>query len=370
MSSTYLDYNATTPLEESVKSSMLGIMGEPLNPSSSHEYGRKARRIIEDARVKVLRLAGADDCRVVFTASGTEANNLVIKGLPGYLPFISAIEHPSILKTARGVDSTTVPVDENGIINISALDKLLMQRRGKYVISVMLANNETGVLQPMDKVIKVAKKYGALVHTDAAQCFGKMNVDMIALDVDMMTISAHKFGGPQGAAALIVKKSVPLSAHLIGGGQEQSFRAGTENVAAIHGFGVAAEILSNDLEGIKELRDNLEKQIKELAPTAQIFGEGQNRLPNTSYISMPNVSSETQLIHFDMDKIAVSAGSACSSGKIEVSHVLRAMGVVEDVAKTGIRVSLGKGNIKDDIQSFISSWKNLYEKVNASQKAA
>lgn len=366
----YLDNNATTLIEPKVIEAMSEVYEQPLNPSSSHRLGRKARGIIENSRSKILKMANAYDSRLIFTATGTEANNLAIKGLPSYIPVVSAIEHPSILKTARGIDSITVPVTKDGIVNIDAMDRLLSLRRGKFVISVMLANNETGIIQPIKEVVKVAKKYGAIVHCDAIQCFGKIDVNMEELDVDMMTISAHKFGGPQGAAALIVRKSVPLSAHIIGGGQEQSFRAGTENVAAIHGFGVAAEINSIDDSHTLNLRNLLEKKIKSVTPECKIFGRKMQRLPNTSYITMPNVSSETQLIHFDMDNIAVSAGSACSSGKIEVSHVLRAMEVDENLAKTAIRISLCKYNTEDDINAFISSWQTLYYKVNASRQAA
>jgi cysteine desulfurase len=366
----YLDNNATTALEPLVLESMGEVMREPLNASATHSLGRKGNSIIEAARAKILKLANADEARVIFTASGTEANNLAIKGLMGYKVLVSTIEHPSVLKTAMENSGTVIPVMGNGIVDIAALEDLLKAHLGeKILISVMLANNETGIIQPLKEVVALAKKYNAIVHTDAAQCFGKIAVDMADLGVDMLTISAHKFGGPQGAAALVAKKSVPLAAQMIGGGQEQNYRAGTHNVAAICGFGVAVDIAFNT-KSDSGLRDEMEKQLQAISPDVTIFGKGQNRLPNTSYIAMPNVAYETQLIHFDLNGIAVSAGSACSSGKIESSHVLRAMGVVDESAKTTIRVSLGKNNTKNDINTFILLWKQLYESTNAKRKVA
>jgi cysteine desulfurase len=371
MSNIYLDNNATTALEPLAKQAMLEVIDLPLNASSVHNLGRKASGILENARSKIMKLAGAADVKVIFTSSGTEANNLAIRGASGYEVLVSAIEHPSALKTAKQLDEfAIVPVNTAGIINTDALVKLLEQSERKCLVSVMLANNETGVIQPLKEVVRIAHRYGALVHTDAAQCFGKIDVNMQDLGVDMMTVSAHKFGGPQGAAALLVKKTVHLAAQTTGGGQEQSYRAGTQNVAAIAGFGVAAEIaMQKPDKDVRKLRDTLEEQIKAFAPDATIFGYKSERLPNTSYIAMPNVGAETQLIHFDINNIAVSAGSACSSGKIEISHVLKAMGVADDLAKTTIRVSFGKDNTEGDVAAFVSAWKQLYEKVNLKKAA-
>jgi cysteine desulfurase len=385
----YLDNNATTALEPSVLKAMQEVMQLPLNPSSTHKLGRKAHGILEAARGKIAALANAKNCNVIFTASGTEANNLAISGLAGWNVMVSAIEHPSVLKTAKNSGGIIVPATGEGVINTEALERLLKQQeKGKCLISVMLANNETGIIQPIKEVVRIAHQHGALVHTDAAQCFGKIAIDMEELGVDMITISAHKFGGPQGAAALIAKKNVPLHAIITGGGQEQGFRAGTQNVAAIHGFGVAAEIVLEGIEsptlflaagaplsalqagGTMALRDRLEAELLAFAPEVKIFGQNSERLPNTSCIAMPNVASETQLIHFDINGIAVSAGAACSSGKIEVSHVLRAMGVDDNTAKTAIRVSFGKNNTSSDVEAFISAWKELYSKVNDIKSAA
>lgn len=371
MSEIYLDNNASTALEPSVSKAMQEVMQQPLNPSSTHTLGRKAHGLLESARAKIAKLANAKDCHVIFTSSGTECNNLAINGLSGYKILVSAIEHPSVLKTAKNSGCVVVPVTKEGVINTEALAKLLAQEKGKYLVSVMLANNETGIIQPIKEVVRIAHQHGALVHTDAAQCFGKISVDMEELGVDMITISAHKFGGPQGAAALIAKKTVPLHALIIGGGQEQSFRAGTQNVAAIHGFGVAAEIALNaQTQDVETLRDRLEAELQAFSPEVKIFGQNISRLPNTISVTMPNVVAETQLIHFDLNGIAVSAGSACSSGKIEISHVLRAMGVEDNIAKTAIRVSLGKNNTISDIEAFIFAWKQLYRKVNEERNAA
>jgi cysteine desulfurase len=369
MSDIYMDNNATTTLEPAALAAMQEVMLLPLNPSSTHTLGRKAHGILENARAKIVKLANAKDCRVIFTSNGTEANNLAISGLAGWNVMVSAIEHPSVLKTAKNNGAIIVPATKDGVINTEALASLLRQQKGKCLISVMLANNETGIIQPLKEVVAIAHQHGALVHTDAAQCFGKIAVDMEDLGVDMMTISAHKFGGPQGAAALIAKKSVPLQATMLGGGQEQNYRAGTQNVAAIAGFGAAAEIASN-ANFISVLRDKLEVAIHSIDPQAKIFGQNCKRLPNTSSVAMPNVAAETQLIHFDLNSIAVSAGSACSSGKIETSQVLKAMGIADDIAKTAIRVSLGKNNTENDIDTFISAWKQLYENTNNRQNAA
>lgn len=369
MHNIYLDNNATTALDTKVIDSMIEVMGRPLNPSSPHKMGRMARSIVEDARKKIAEfLKIGNDYRVIFTASGTEANNLALKGFEGQNLFVSEIEHHSVLNSCKIGYKVLIPVNQDGTVNLEKLEKLLILRRAKPLVSVMMANNETGIMQPMAEVVRIAKKWGAVVHSDAVQCFGKIDINMPEMGVDMFTISAHKFGGPQGIAALIVKKDIQLAPQIVGGGQEQNMRGGTENIVAIHGFGKALEQLKID-NRVKTLRDRLESEIKAFAPDAIIFGSGVERLPNTSFIAMPNATSETQLIHFDMHDIAVSAGSACSSGKIEPSHVLKAMGVDNKIAKTAIRVSLGKNNTDTDIDAFLGAWKQLYINVNK-QKVA
>lgn len=367
----YMDNNATTATSKAVFAAMNELKELPLNASSIHSLGRKARGLIEAARENIAKLANSGNCRVIFTASGTESNNMALRGLDKYKVIVSSIEHASVLKV--GTHAHEIPVNNAGIIDVLGLERLLLQYAGeKMLVSVMLANNETGVLQPIREIAEIVHAHGGFIHTDAAQCFGKITVDMAALGVDMLTISAHKFGGPQGVGALIAGKHVPLHSFILGGGQEQGYRAGTENIAAIHGFGVAAlESTDNikEMNNVAMLRDKIESSIKNIAQDAVIFGNDAERLPNTSMIAMPNITSQTQIMHFDMEGIAVSSGSACSSGKVETSHVLLAMGVAPELAKSAIRISLGINNTARDADKFINAWKKLYERV-VSRKAA
>lgn len=362
MAVTYLDHNATSPLCKEAQQAMLYAWQAPLNPSSLHQFGRGARKLMEDARDTLLTAVNTENCRLIFTASGTEANNLAMKGLEGIDIFVSAIEHPSILKSANYAG--IIPVDEHGVVRLDALEKLLKSSEKKPLISVMLANNETGVIQPIKEIAALAKEYGAYVHTDAVQAFGKIPVSMAELGVDILTISAHKIGGPVGAAALIIKKNLPLKAQIHGGGQEQSFRAGTENVAAITAFAAATKaknmLYAND--NIRALRDWMENELETIAGTELVIAKTSPRLPNTSCIMMPGVSNETQLMHFDMAGIAVSAGSACSSGKVEASHVLLAQGIEKEQASQTIRVSIAATTTKEELNKFIESWATLWKR--------
>lgn len=361
---TYLDHNATTPMCRQAQEAMSLVWNMPLNASSIHSYGRNARKLLEESKESILSAAGASETRLITTSSGTEANNLAMKGLDNVDILVSAIEHLSILKSADY--SGVIPVDENGIIRLDALENLLKNNTRKTLISVMLANNETGTIQPIKEVVMIAKKYGAYVHSDAIQAFGKIPVSMDDLGVDMITISAHKLGGPIGSAALLVKKPLTLKAQITGGGQEQGFRSGTENVAAIIGFSSAVEsrkkLGAND--NIRALRDWMEDRLEKIAGNGIIISKNSSRLPNTCCIQMPNVSNETQLIHFDMENIAVSAGSACSSGKVEISHVLLAAGIDKEIASQTIRVSLGVNTKRNEIEKFINSWEKLYIRMN------
>ena len=231
----------------------------------------------------------------------------------------------------------------------------------------MLANNETGVIEPVAEISRIAKEHGALVHTDAIQAAGKIKVDWVELGVDFISLSAHKIGGPQGIGALVMNEDIPLISLIRGGGQERSRRAGTENVPGIVGFGAAAKLAAENLGKANEigiLRDHLELRVKEIAPDAEVFGESVERLPNTTCLTMPNIASETQVMKFDLTGIMVSAGSACSSGKVQTSHVLKVMGIVEDVASTAIRVSLGHGNTMDEVEHFVSQWRKIYIQAN------
>ncbi len=368
----YLDHNATAPVKpEAIRVMAEAIQAGPLNPSSVHSAGRMARKIVEQARTKIATVFGAEGADVIFTSGGTEANNLAICGLEGYNVMVSAVEHYSVLKPAR--EAKIIPVGADGAVDLRELEIILKRSGGKCFVSIMLANNETGVIQPVREIARLTHDFGGIVHSDVVQAAGKIPVSLGDLGVDMMTVSSHKFGGPQGAGALIVKKEIAVSPMISGGGQEFGLRAGTENVPAIAGFGVAAELLPENLrrmEEIKVLRTYMEKEIKSFAEDAKIFGESAERLANTSCISMPNVKAELQLIEFDLAGICISSGAACSSGKVLVSHVLQAMGVAKPEAETAVRVSLGIDNTKAEIDEFIAVWKNLYARVNGQKLAA
>ena len=360
----YLDYNATSPLRADIKEVMLEVLGEPLNASSVHGYGRAARKRLEDARRQIADAISVFPNEIIFTSSGTESNNLALRGIKGRKVLVSAIEHPSVLKAVE--NSTLIPVDGQGVVKLDALEKLLSSGEPNTVlVSVMLGNNETGVIQPIAEISALCRKHGALLHVDAVQAVGKLPLDMGLLGADMMTMSAHKAGGPVGVGVLVLRQNLPITSLLTGGGQELGRRAGTENIAAIAAFGalMAKGLDKEAVTRTKELRDRMEAEIHAFAPDAVFFGDMTDRLPNTSMFAMPHVSSETQLMAFDLAGIAVSAGSACSSGKIEVSHVLKAMEVGGEVAASAIRVSIGTATAWEELEIFISEWKKLYTRT-------
>lgn len=357
----YLDYNATAPLRPQVIARMQECMAAPTNASSVHRFGRAAKKQLEDARKIIADSVSAWTNEVIFTASATEANALALRGTKAKHILVSAIEHSSVLKTAG---AAFIPVDANGIVDLSALDALLA-KSPDALVSVMLANNETGVIEPIADIAAVCKKHGALLHCDGVQGLGKIPVDFGALGCDMLTIAAHKCGGPVGAAALILRRDLPLQALLTGGGQELGRRAGTENIAAIAGFAKAAELF--DFAQMKQLRGWLDAMETALSASgAVLFGKSVARLPNTSCIAMPGVSGEVQLMDFDLKGFAVSAGSACSSGRIEPSHVLLAMGVEKNLAASTIRVSGGWNTSESDIVAFGQAWQQLQARLRKS----
>jgi cysteine desulfurase len=357
--SSYLDYNATAPVRPAVVEAMRAVLEQAGNPSSVHRFGREARRTLESARAAVAALVGVASDQVVFTSGGTEANNQALRSARGTV-VVSAIEHVSVLAAAP--DVVRIPVDAEGRVELPALERELA-RLAPEVVSVMLANNETGVIQPVRDVVEVARRHGARVHCDAVQAGGKLAIDMTALGVDFLSLSAHKFGGPQGVGALVMRDGLEPEAFLRGGAQERRWRPGTENLPGIVGFGRACELAMADThwrERTGALRDRLEAQIVALAPAARVFGWGAERLPNTSCLTMPGVSNQTQLIAFDLAGIAVSTGSACSSGKVGPSHVLAAMGVDPREAASAVRVSLGWASTSEDVDRFIDAWGRLY----------
>jgi len=359
----YLDHNATSPLRPGVFEAMTEALRAGGNPSSVHRAGRDARARVELARGLVARLVGALPSEVIFTSGGTEANNLALTGTGRRRVLVSAVEHDSVLKPVA--HSEIIPVDREGVVDLAALERLLAAAPEPALVSVMFANNETGVLQPIAEVVRIARAAGALVHCDAVQGAGKAAVDLHGLGVDYLSLSAHKLGGPTGVGALVVRSDAPLVTDRRGGGQESYRRAGTENVAGIAGFGAAAEQAALRLEAT-ELRDRLEAALLAIAPTAVVFGAGAARLGNTTCISMPGVSAETQVMALDLDGICVSSGSACSSGKVGKSTVLEAMGVAPSEAATALRISLGWDTTAGDIERLIDAWQRLYTRVGNS----
>jgi cysteine desulfurase len=359
----YLDCNATVAMRKEVQLAVLPYWGVPLNPSSVHAAGREARALVESARSRVLEVLDAQGAELVFTSSGTEANNQVISccGRPSIL--VSAVEHISVLNQSQV--SQSVAVDQDGIVDLELLEQHLKTRdQGSVLISVMLANNETGVIQPLAQVVKLARQYGAWVHTDAVQALGKIPVSFTKLGVDFMTVSGHKIGAGTGAAALIMRKGLDVQALIAGGGQEKRRRAGTENTLAIHAFGVAASLAAQELEKyakhVTVLRDRVEEVIEVVASNDCVVARCKNRLPNTTLIVMPGVSNQTQLIQFDLEGIAVSSGAACSSGKVATSHVLQAMGIADEIAQSAVRISIGRDTIEENVEKFVAVWQQLY----------
>lgn len=357
----YLDYNATAPVRPAAIKAMTEALEQCGNPSSVHRFGRLARRAVEEARERVAALVGARAAQVVFTSGGTEANNLALNGTGRERVIVSAVEHDSVFSAAA--DPEIIPVDGNGVIELGALERALARDSRRALVSVMLANNETGVIEPVAAAAELAHEFGALIHCDAVQGAGKMPVNMERLGVDLLSLSAHKYGGPKGIGALVVADHVAINPLLRGGGQERGRRAGTENVAGIVGFAAATDLATRDLDrfqGLARLRDGLESRLQELAPETTIFGAAAPRLPNTCCGTMPGVSSETQVMALDLAGVAVSAGAACSSGKVETSRVLRAMGAEEEVAGWAIRVSLGWDSRDEDVARFLAAWSELY----------
>ncbi len=355
----YLDHNATTPLRPEATDAVVAGMEVTGNPSSVHRFGRAARRVVEEARFAVAELAGVDPSSVVFTSGATEANWAALSGAAVTRRLVSAIEHPSVL-AAEGC--VPVPVTRAGVIDLEALEGLLAAEPGPALVSVMAANNETGVIQPVAEVAAIAHGHGAMLHCDAVQAAGRLPLAPITGQAALVSLSAHKLGGPRGVGALIVGADAGWQPLLRGGGQELRRRAGTEAVASIAGFGAAARAASNDLDQVSRvgtLRDGMEDAVLADCADAVVHGRGSARLANTACISMPGVAAETQVMAFDLAGIAVSAGAACSSGKVTSSHVLTAMGVPEDQASTAIRVSLGLQTRPEDIDRFVAEWRSI-----------
>ncbi|XSG82758.1 MAG: cysteine desulfurase family protein [Methyloligella sp. ZOD6] len=374
----YLDYNATAPLRPAVREAMIESLDLCGNPSSVHCEGRDARAAVEKARAQVAALVGVEPNQVVFTSGGSEANASAM-GLRrrGETPaaFVTAVEHPSVM-TCGGDRAEMLPVTEHGVLDLQALaksvDEAHLQSEAVPLFSVMAANNETGVLQPVAEAAEIVHGSGGLLHTDAVQAAGKIKLDFASTAADLMSLSAHKLGGPKGIGALILRDGLKIEPLITGGAQETRRRAGTENVAAIVGFGVAAELAAETLmaETVRDLKDRLEGEALAAVPQTVIFGAGVERLPNTICLAVPGTKAETLVIGLDLAGFAVSSGSACSSGKVERSHVLEAMGVKPKLADGAIRVSLGWDTEETDIERFLSAWTALVKRQQPPVEAA
>jgi cysteine desulfurase len=374
----YFDHNATTPVDPAVAEAMTRALTDLFgNPSSVHHYGQQAKAALDTARSAVAALVGGEPSEIVFCGGGTEADNLAIRGAAEAMEaagrthlITSGIEHEAVLNTVkalgrRGWRTTVLAVDASGIVSPDAVREAM--RDDTALVSVMHANNEIGTIQPVGALAHVAHERGALFHTDAVQSAGKIEIDVRALDVDLLSISAHKFYGPKGVGALWVRRGVRLSPVITGGRQERNRRAGTENVPGIVGLGVAAAIaagkLASEAHRLAALRDRLEARVLSAVPGSSVNGAREPRVPNTTNISFEGIEAESLLIALDLDGIAVSTGSACSSGTLEPSHVLKAMGLGPSRSQSSLRFSLGRGNTEQEVDQLVVVLPGAVEKL-------
>ncbi|VAW90171.1 Cysteine desulfurase [hydrothermal vent metagenome] len=373
----YLDHNATTPIDERVFEAMLPYLKGSCygNPSSQHRQGRESQRALQHARAQVAMLVGVQPRQVVFTSGGTEANNLALKGMMAAVDagsglVVAATEHSSVLEAASALQCAGYPlvfagVDDDGVVSPAEFEQVLAEHK-TALVSVMLANNETGVVQDVMQLSEIARRRGVMMHTDAVQALGKMDVDFDALGVSAMSLSAHKIGGPKGVGALVVEKGLMLQPMMHGGGHEGGLRAGTENLAGIVGFGAAAALIQPDLdtrtEHCEQLRDQTEQALQKIAGVV-VFAQQAKRLPNTIFFAVEGIEGATLLMSLDRDGIAVSSGSACASGSGEPSHVLKAMGVDDSLAHGAVRVSFGSGNTMKDVERLVSTLQKQIENL-------
>ena len=381
----FCDHNATSPLRPECRDAVTHALTIGGNPASVHAAGRAARAIAEDAREAVARLVGAKTDEVIFTSGATESNFLGLAGaVEGSLTegdkpvritrlFVSAVEHSSVLKTAERLAERypwmkldLIPVTRDGVVDSEALRVMLREGKGRTLIAVMAANNETGVLQPLAEISRLAREAGALLLVDAVAAAGKMDLDFSLCDY--LTLSAHKLGGPQGSGALVARAGVPFAPQLMGGGQQKGLRAGTENLSGIAGFGAAAKAVREDGEErarLSGLRDYFEKTLQAAIRGAVVFGEKAQRLCNTSNVGLPGLSGENIVIALDLDGVLVSSGSSCSSGKITPSHVLLAMGVDEALAGASLRVSFGWNSTREDADAVVAALARLSSRAKS-----
>jgi len=372
----YLDNNATTPIDPAASEKMSQFIKEHFgNPSSLYPIGRKVKEIITEAREVIAKAIGAVRTEIIFTASGTEADNLAIRGVLDAFPekneiITSAIEHPAVMNTGgylekKGAKVTYVPVDKYGTVDIDFLKNAITPQTA--LISVMHANNEVGTIQPIEKISKIAKERGVLVHTDAIQAFGKIDVNVNKLGIDLLSISAHKVYGPKGVGALYIRKGTDIWPLIYGGSQEREMRAGTENTIGIVGFGEAVRVMTErrdkDKKRIAKLSEQLKKGIEEKIPKVKFNGHEKNRMKGTLNFSFYSLEAEAILLALATKEIYVSTGSACSEGAEEVSHVLEAIGLKPEVARSSVRMSLGRFNTEEDIKTVLEELPEIVKKL-------
>jgi cysteine desulfurase len=365
----YLDYNATAPLHKNVIKKIQNLKFEEFgNPSSVHKIGRNSKKIVEEVRRSILSTLKAKKYDLIFTSGATESNNLAIKGFikKNNIKTIFSLqtEHASVIDVVKNLDieKKFFNINSNGNVNLKEIEELLSKQTSTFLVSIMFANNESGIIHPINEIVKIVRKYQGIIHCDGVQSLGKIEIDLDSLDVDLFSISSHKIGGPTGIGALLINIRNNISPEITGGGQEKNLRSGTENFLGIVGFGEAINEVNNLAKicnsEIKSNRDLLEANLKKLSNEIKIFGEDTNRLANTCYFAYPSMTSENQVITLDQKGICVSSGAACSSGKVEPSHVLKAMQVDEKYIHSAIRVSLGWDSTKEQIETFFNVWKS------------
>ena len=365
----YLDYNATAPLHKNVIKKIQNFKFEEFgNPSSVHKIGRNSKKIVEEVRRNILSALKAKNYELIFTSGATESNNLAIKGFikKNNINTIFSLqtEHASVIDVVKNLDieKKFFNINSNGNVNLKEIEELLSKQTNPFLVSIMFANNESGIIHPINEIAKIVKKYQGIIHCDGVQGLGKIEIDLDSLDVDLFSISSHKIGGPTGVGALLINTRNNISPEITGGGQEKNLRSGTENFLGIVGFGEVINEVNNLAKicnsEIKNNRDLLEANLKKLSNEIKIFGEDTNRLANTCYFAYPSMTSENQVIALDQKGICVSSGAACSSGKVEPSHVLKAMQVDEKYIHSAIRVSLGWDSTKEQIETFFNIWKS------------
>ena len=365
----YFDYNATAPLHKNVIKKIQSLKFEEFgNPSSVHKIGRNSKKVVEEVRRNILSILKAKNYDLIFTSGATESNNLAIKGFikKNNIKTIYSLEteHASVIDVVKSleIEKKFFKTNSNGTVNLKEIEEVLSKQTTPFLISIMFANNESGIIHPINEIAKIVKKFKGIIHCDGVQSLGKIEIDLDSLDVDLFSISSHKIGGPTGIGALLINTRNNITPEIIGGGQEKNLRSGTENFLGILGFGEAMNEVKNLTKicnsEIKNNRDLLETNLKKLSNEIKIFGEDADRLGNTCYFAYPSMTSENQVIALDQKGICVSSGAACSSGKVEPSHVLKAMKVDDKYIHSAIRVSLGWDSTKEQVETFFNVWKS------------